>query len=47
VSDELITDGDTPPEIDVQGQQEPVDWKREPVSDERLSDEAVARLGEP
>ena len=43
--EEHIPDGDTPPEVDVSGEQAETDWKREPSSDAGLAPETKRRLG--
>jgi len=42
--EEQIVDGDDPEEVDVDGQQEPADWSREPFSDAELAKEVQQRL---
>jgi hypothetical protein len=45
--EEQIEDGDTPPEVDVEGQQGEADWRAEPRSDDGLTPAARERLGLP
>jgi hypothetical protein len=44
IIEEQIIDGDDPPEVDVQGEQGPVDWSRQLSSDVLLSPEVQSEL---